>query len=112
MAVELTCIASIRAPGIDAMQVNSTAIESIESLRTSRTGSFTTAVGDMTGNLVAELDTFEQRIESNLELVQVSWTDSRGSGGGGALGFSLILFGFFALSRARRKRLPAVLVIV
>ena len=90
-----------RAPGIDAMQVNSTAIESIESLRTSRTDSFTTAVGDMTGNLQTELDTFEQRIENNPELVQLSWTDSRGSGGAGALGFSLIALGFIvAMVRA------------
>lgn len=101
-----------RAPGIDAMQVNSTAIESIESLRTSRAGSFTTAVGDMTGNLVTELDTFEQRIESNPELVQVSWTDSRGSGGAGALGFTLVFFGLMVFARARRKRLSAALVIV
>lgn len=77
-----------RAPGIDHLQARSTAIESNEVLRKGRIASFSAAVDNMTVNLVAELDTFEQRMEHNQSLAQVSWDVSRG--GGGSMGLQMI----------------------
>ncbi len=70
-----------RAPGIDTLQRRSTAIDSVEVLRKGRTTSFSKAVENMTGNLLSELDTFEERLKKDPEIAQVSW-DGPGGGGG------------------------------
>ena len=93
-----------RAPGSDSLQVNSTAIESIEAVRSGRTESFSAAVGDMTGNLLAELNSFEQQLEQNPELVQLSWADSGSGGGAGSFGVLLVLLMSAAARRGRSAK--------
>jgi rhombotail lipoprotein len=79
-----------RAPGTDRQESKSTAIESIEAVRTGREGGFTAAMEDMTGNLVVALDDFEARLEEDPELAQVNWDEDAG-GGGSAVYLALLL---------------------
>ena len=92
------------APGSDSLQVNSTAIESLEAVRSGRTESFSAAVGDMTGNLLGELNSFEQQLEQNPELVQLSWADSGSGGGAGSFGVLLVLLMSAAARRGRSAK--------
>ena len=77
-----------RAPGTSQLQVRSTAIESPEALRTGRAASFTTAVEEMTDNLVVELDSFEARLEGDPGIAEIAWRD--GSSGGGSTGLTML----------------------
>lgn len=91
-----------RAPGINRQQSQSTAIESVEAVRTGRESGFTAAMDDMTVNLVTALDEFETRLEEDPELAQVTWDES--AGGGGSTGYLLLLL--LTLAAARRTCMP------
>lgn len=93
-----------RAPGIDKRQTSSTAVQSLEAVRKGREAGFSTAMQDMTGNLVVALDDFEERLKENPALAQVSWDSSRASnGGGGFAGYpALLLLMLVCLARDRR----------
>ena len=73
-----------RAPGADKREESSTLAETTGVLRETRRESLETAVAEMTGNLEAELDRFEQRIEDDPAVAQVAWKEGS-NGGGGAL---------------------------
>lgn len=91
-----------RAPGVNTIQKGSTAIESGETIRQSRTESFGAAVDDMTVNLLAELDRFETRLEEEPQLAAVQWRDGYGGMGSGA---SLaLLLAILACVRGCRRR--------
>lgn len=89
-----------RAPGTDRRQSTSTAVESVEAVRTGRESGFTAAMEQMTGNLVTALDEFEARLENEPELAQVTWDES--TGGGGAAGY-LALFALLLVRLNRRR---------
>lgn len=90
-----------RAPGTDMRQARSTAIESNEAVRTGRTASFSAAVESMTGNLLTELDSFEDRLQEEPELAQVEWDESKG--GGGSFGMPMLLL--LVLPRLAKRKL-------
>lgn len=81
-----------RAPGTDQRDARSTAVESNETLRRERTGSFAAAMDEMTVNLEAELERFEDRLKSEPTLAEVNWEE--GKGGSGSFGLlALLVFG-------------------
>ena len=87
-----------RAPGTDQRDARSTAVESNETLRRERTGSFAAAMEEMTVNLQAELERFEERLKTEPTLAEVNWED--GEGGSGSAGpLLLMLLGFAASLR-------------
>ncbi|MDH3510826.1 MAG: rhombotarget lipoprotein, partial [Gammaproteobacteria bacterium] len=91
-----------RAPGIDKRESRSTAIESSETLRQERANSFGSAMEEMTVSLSGELDVFEERLESEPQLAEVKWDESKG--GGGSLHISLVvLLGLAGVTRRRAK---------
>lgn len=77
-----------RAPGTNRQESTSTAVASIEAVRTGQESGFTAAMEDMTGNLVVALDEFETRLEEDPELAQVTWDEAAG---GGSVGWLLLL---------------------
>jgi rhombotail lipoprotein len=85
-----------RAPGVDSRQRASTAIEAAEVSRTVRAESFSAAMGNMTTNLAAELERFEQRIKDEPEIATVEWKGGSGGGGGGTDPALLLLLAVFA----------------
>jgi rhombotail lipoprotein len=87
-----------RAPGTDKRESQTTAVESTENLRESRAAGFSAAMVDMTANLQVELDRFEDRVEQEPQLAEVTWQEGS-RGGMGSLGWSLLLLPF-----ARRLR--------
>lgn len=90
-----------RAPGIDKRQTSSTAVQSLEAVRRSREAGFSTAMENMTGNLVLALDDFEEQLQENPALAQVNWDSSKG--GGGFAGYPLVLLLILAcFARSRR----------
>ncbi len=88
-----------RAPGTDQLQTRSTAIESAEAVRKGRAVSFSMAMDNMTNNLSAELETFEERMQEDKTLAQVSWDKSRG--GGGSVSLTLVMLLLLAILRNR-----------
>ncbi len=90
-----------RAPGTNTLQKGSTAIESGETVRKSRTESFAAAVSDMTVNLTAELERFETRLQEEPQLAEVAWKEGRGGAGNGA-SLVLLLLPLLILARHRR----------
>jgi len=78
-----------RAPGTDQRDARSTAVESNETLRRERTGSFAAAMDKMTVNLEAELERFEDRLKSEPTLAEVNWEE--GKGGSGSFGLLALL---------------------
>jgi len=93
-----------RAPGVDSREQSSTAIEASQVVRDSRAESFTAAMANMTTNLTAELDRFQQRLKDNPQMAQVEWKGSS-SGGGAALDWAAL--GLLAVAGWRRTRLRA-----
>ena len=57
------------------------------------------AMDNMTNNLSAELETFEERMQEDKTLVQVSWDKSRG--GGGSVSLTLVMLLLLAILRNR-----------
>ena len=92
-----------RAPGLNKSSDRSTLIESGEVVRKTRDASFSAAMQSMTTNLVAEVDKFEERIKEDPQVAQTEWR--AGSGGGGALGWFLLLA---ATGLLARRALPAL----
>lgn len=78
-----------RAPGTDQRDARSTAVESNETLRRERTGSFAAAMDEMTVNLETELERFEDRLKSEPTLAEVNWEEGKGGSGS----FSLLALG-------------------
>ena len=86
-----------RAPGTDKRQSQTTAVQSTARMRDDRSAGFGAAMNDMTKNLSAELDRFEDRLENEPQLADVQWQE--GSGGGSGLGF----VGLLLLCLVRRR---------
>lgn len=81
----------LRAPGVDETQRSSTAVRSGQVDREIRAEGFELAMDDMSANLAMELERFKHRIKEDRS-VQVSTRPGHvGSGGGGALGWPLVL---------------------
>ncbi|MGI9271872.1 MAG: rhombotarget lipoprotein [Woeseiaceae bacterium] len=78
-----------RAPGMHREQSNATLMDTGKELRKLRGAGFVAATDSMIGNLDAELDGFREAVE-NGQRAQVEWR--AGSGGGGSLGLSLLMF--------------------
>jgi rhombotail lipoprotein len=96
-----------RAPGIDKRESRSTAVESSEELREERAASFSVAMADMTANLSKELAVFEDRLESDPQLAEVNWDESKGGAGSfGALTIFVLVFAAFY--RQTRRHLAEI----
>ena len=91
-----------RAPGVDSRERASTAIDAAEVSRTVRAESFSAAMANMTTNLAAELDRFEQRLKDEPEIAAVEWKAGSG-GGGGAIDPALLLLLAIFLASGRRQ---------
>lgn len=85
-----------RAPGTDQRVARSTAVESGEALRRERSSGFAAAMDQMTVNLEAELERFEDRLENEPTLAEVNWKE--GEGGSGSFGVPALLLLAFAAS--------------
>lgn len=72
-----------RAPGSDVQTMSSTFIENEMKVQEGRSTSFAAAMTNMTGNLQAELATFEKRLKTEPQVAEVRWSDRTPSGGGG-----------------------------
>ena len=95
-----------RAPGINRREFRSTAVENPEKLREERTAGFTAAMGDMTDNLVQELDRFEDRLEQEPTLAQVEWSEKSEGGGAAADWLVLLVMLLPGGRRLARRRAP------
>jgi rhombotail lipoprotein len=93
-----------RAPGVDTREKSSTAIEANEVARQARADSFAFAMHDMSGNLVAELDRFEERLKTEPQLAQVDRTTRSGAGGLDAVVLVVLAGGFLRRRRLARRR--------
>jgi len=91
----------LRAPGIDKTTSKSTLVEVAEELRKSRTDSFTKAIEDMTQNLTAELDRFEERLKEDPTVAQVT---PRSGGGAVSSAFLFLLLATIYIQKRSRKR--------
>ena len=88
-----------RAPGSHTMSDRSTLVEAGEVVRRAKDESFATAMGEMTGNLAAELDRFRERAQEDPTVAEVKW---RPGSGGGSLGWPTIaLLAVYTLIRRR-----------
>jgi rhombotail lipoprotein len=96
-----------RAPGVDSRERASTAIEAAEVSRAVRAESFSAAMANMTTNLAAELDRFEQRLKDEPEIASVEWKAGSGGGGGATDPALLLLLAIFAWRRQFRTRLTS-----
>ncbi len=70
-----------RAPGADTMSDRSTLVEAGETVRRARDTSFGTAMRQMSANLAAELDQFEERVKSDPTVASTAWKEGHGGGG-------------------------------
>ena len=77
-----------RAPGSDAMADRSTLVEAGEVVRKAKDASIAAAMVQMTDNLTAELDRFQERVKEDPTVVQTAWKE--GSGGGGGVGWPML----------------------
>ena len=94
-----------RAPGSDRDRSNATLMDVGKDLRKLRSASFVAATDDMIVNLDQELEGFQEAVE-NGERAEVEWRE--GSGGGGSLAWSLLVWLVIAAGRAaKRRRSPA-----
>lgn len=78
-----------RAPGADAMSDRSTLVEAGEVIRKARDASFSAAMDQMTENLAVELDRFRERVNEDPTVATTAWKP--GTGGGGRIGWTLLL---------------------
>lgn len=93
-----------RAPGINQVQATSTLIASPERMREARERSFDLAMGDMTGNLGAELERFRERIKQDRSVIVAQREGSAGRRGGGAFDVAMLgLAALLALTWWRRR---------
>ena len=78
-----------RAPGADTTADRSTLVEAGETVRKARDASFSAAMEQMTVNLSAELDRFQERAQVDPTVAQTEWKP--GYSGGGSLGWLLLI---------------------
>ena len=88
-----------RAPGTDHLEAKSTLIGTVESVRKGQETGFANAMADMTRNLEQALDEFVQRVKQE-QVAQVSYRQGY-SGGGGSIGWGLLLVLLLAIVRIR-----------
>jgi rhombotail lipoprotein len=93
-----------RAPGSDVTSDRSTLVEAGETVRKTRDASFAAAMQQMTGNLDAELERFNERVKQDPSVAQTEWKPGY-SGGGALSGLLLAFLGLFSLL-ARRAFIP------
>ena len=86
-----------RAPGADTMTDRSTLVEAGETVRKARDASFGAAMQQMSENLAAELDQFEDRVKSDSTVASTSWREGHGGGG------SFSIWALLAMLAARLK---------
>jgi rhombotail lipoprotein len=91
-----------RAHGVDTRSRSSTAIEAAQVNRETAAQSFRGAMGDMTKNLVTELDRFEQRLKTEPQLAEVTHRDGQGGGGGGG-GLDALILAVLATGAVRLR---------
>lgn len=89
-----------RAPGAHTMSDRSTLVEAGEVVRKAKDESFATAMEQMTGNLTAELDRFQERVKEDPTLARTEW---KPGSGGGSIGW-LLLAGFALVRRSGFSR--------
>lgn len=77
-----------RAPGSNVTADRSTLVEAGETVRKTRDASFAAAMEQMTGNLDAELERFNERVKQDPTVASTAWKP--GHGGGGAFGWLLL----------------------
>ena len=77
-----------RAPGADVTADRSTLVEAGEIVRKTRDASFAAAMDQMTGNLDAELERFNERVKQDPSVAQTDWKP--GYSGGGACSWLLV----------------------
>lgn len=92
-----------RAPGAHTMSDRSTLVEAGEVVRKAKDESFAAAMGEMTGNLTAELDRFRERVQDDPTVAEVKWRP--GSGGGSVNWLLLVALAALGLRRSTRGRL-------
>lgn len=92
-----------RAPGGHTMSDRSTLVEAGEVVRKAKDESFAAAMGEMTGNLTAELDRFRERVQEDPTVAEVKWRP--GSGGGSVNWLLLVAIAALGLRRTTRGRL-------
>jgi rhombotail lipoprotein len=92
-----------RAPGAHTMSDRSTLVEAGEVVRKAKDESFAAAMGEMTGNLTAELDRFRERVQDDPTVAEVKWRP--GSGGGSVNWLLLVALAALGLRRTTRGRL-------
>lgn len=78
-----------RAPGAHTMSDRSTLVESEEVVRKARDESLAAAMEQMTDSLTLELDRFQEHVKDDPTVAKTEWKP--GSGGGGAVGWLLVL---------------------
>ncbi len=87
-----------RAPGSDVTADRSTLVEAGETVRKTRDASFAAAMEQMTGNLDAELERFNERVRQDPTVAKTEWKP--GYGGGGSLSWLLLLLAALGLAEA------------
>jgi rhombotail lipoprotein len=93
-----------RAPGVNMIAGTSTLVNSAESMRKAREGSFNLAMENMTDNLAKELDVFKERIKQDKSVI-ISTREGY-KGGVGAFDFYslIILFALFCFKKVCFKK--------
>jgi rhombotail lipoprotein len=87
-----------RAPGTHTMSDRSTLVEAGEVVRKAKDESITVAMEQMTGNLAAELDRFEERVKEDSSVAKTEW---RPGSGGGSIGWLTLVMLALISSRTR-----------
>ena len=87
-----------RAPGTHTMSDRSTLVEAGEVVRKAKDESITVAMEQMTGNLAAELDRFEERVKEDSSVANTEW---RPGSGGGSIGWLTLVMLALISSRTR-----------
>ena len=88
-----------RAPGTDHLAAKSTLVGSVESVRKGQQTGFANAMADMTRNLEQALDEFVLRVKQE-KVAEVSYRQGY-SGGGGTIGWGLLMVLLLAIVRIR-----------
>lgn len=88
-----------RAPGVNKISGTSTLVNSAESMRKAREGSFNLAMENMTENLTKELDVFKERIKQDKSVIISTREGYKGGAGSFDFYLFIILFALFCLKK-------------